>query len=409
MSARRCGGGRGVAAAARRWRCAAGSCWPAPRACPTWRRAPGHGRQVADPVCRPPPGGTERRAPARRAPHDHRRPSRAGDRQDAGGDPHQIQATERTAPVLPLMPGSPQRRSHDSTRHGTTNLYAALNLGLGPGHLPDDPAPPRGGVQAVPGPRRPGGAGRAWRARDLRQLLDPQDGGDPALAGGPPRFQVHFTPTYSSWLNLVERWFAESTTKWLRRGSYRSVPELTASIQPGSRPGTSSLGRLCGTRPPIRSLTASLDIYSQSLTRDTSQTAGPYRRVKRFQVGIACQPCVERLKLAGRRQQQLGRFATAPGPERDLPARRAVRARPNSFSGPASAAASSPSAASNAPAWYLACAAASARSARCDGSSVSATDRSKNAAAAASPPGAWARPAEFSSSAATCSSGPSVA
>jgi transposase len=46
-----------------------------------------------------------------------------------------------------------------------------------------------------------------------------------------PRFHVHFTPTYSSWLNLVERWFAELTTKWLKRGSHRSVPELTASIQ----------------------------------------------------------------------------------------------------------------------------------------------------------------------------------
>ena len=45
------------------------------------------------------------------------------------------------------------------------------------------------------------------------------------------RFQLHFTPTYSSWLNLVERWFAELTTKWLRRGSHRSVPELTSSIQ----------------------------------------------------------------------------------------------------------------------------------------------------------------------------------
>jgi transposase len=46
-----------------------------------------------------------------------------------------------------------------------------------------------------------------------------------------PRFQVHLTPTSSSWLNLVERWFSELTTKWLRRGSHRSVPELTAWIQ----------------------------------------------------------------------------------------------------------------------------------------------------------------------------------
>jgi transposase len=48
---------------------------------------------------------------------------------------------------------------------------------------------------------------------------------------GHPRFHLHFTPTYSSWLNLVERWFAELTSKWLRRGTHRSVAELTGSIQ----------------------------------------------------------------------------------------------------------------------------------------------------------------------------------
>jgi transposase len=51
------------------------------------------------------------------------------------------------------------------------------------------------------------------------------------VAGCPPRFQLHFTPTDSSWLNLVERWFAELTTKWLRRGTHRSVAELEQAIQ----------------------------------------------------------------------------------------------------------------------------------------------------------------------------------
>jgi transposase len=51
------------------------------------------------------------------------------------------------------------------------------------------------------------------------------------VAGRPPRFQLHFTPTDSSWLNLVERWFAELTTKWLRRGPHRSVAELEQAIQ----------------------------------------------------------------------------------------------------------------------------------------------------------------------------------
>ena len=142
-----------------------------------------------------------------------------------------IQALDRTAPVLPLMPATPQRASHDYTRHGTTNLYAALNLASG---LVISQLTPR------------------HRAIEFRRFLDRVDAAVPAglvvhvicdnssTHKTPairrwllrhPRFQLHFTPTYSSWLNLVERWFSELTTKWLRRGSHRSVPELTASIQ----------------------------------------------------------------------------------------------------------------------------------------------------------------------------------
>jgi len=143
----------------------------------------------------------------------------------------QIQALDRTAPVLPLMPGSPQRRSHDYTRHGTTNLYAALNLASG---LVISQMTPR------------------HRAIEFKRFLDHVDQAVPAALdmhvicdnssthktpairrwlAAHPRFHVHFTPTYSSWLNLVERWFSELTSKWLKRGSHRSVPELTASIQ----------------------------------------------------------------------------------------------------------------------------------------------------------------------------------
>ena len=62
------------------------------------------------------------------------------------------------------------------------------------------------------------------------QLLGPQDAGHPALLVRHPRFTLHFTPTYSSWLNLVERWFKEITDKRIRRGSFRSVDELVAAI-----------------------------------------------------------------------------------------------------------------------------------------------------------------------------------
>jgi transposase len=143
----------------------------------------------------------------------------------------QIQALDRTAPVLPLMPGVAERRSHDYVRNGTTNLYAALNVASGQ-------------VIADMTPRH-----RAEEFRRFLNLIDrnvpPQfdvhlvvDNSSthktPAIQRWlvrHPRFHLHFTPTYSSWLNLVERWFAELTTKWIKRGTHRSVRELVGSIR----------------------------------------------------------------------------------------------------------------------------------------------------------------------------------
>jgi transposase len=143
----------------------------------------------------------------------------------------QVQALDRTAPVLPLMPGTPQRQTHDYKRHGTTNLYAALDVASG-------------NVIAELTPRH--------RAEEFRRFLNLIDANVPAgldvhvivdnssTHKSPtiqrwlvrhPRFTLHFTPTYSSWMNLVERWFAELTNKWLRRGTHRSVRQLVASIR----------------------------------------------------------------------------------------------------------------------------------------------------------------------------------
>jgi transposase len=143
----------------------------------------------------------------------------------------QIQALDRTAPVLPLMPGVPERRTHDYVRNGTTNLYAALNVASGQ-------------VIADMTARH--------RAEEFRRFLNLIDASVPegfavhlvldnsSTHKTPsiqrwlvrhPRFHLHFTPTYSSWLNLVERWFAELTTKWIKRGTHRSVRELVASIR----------------------------------------------------------------------------------------------------------------------------------------------------------------------------------
>lgn len=143
----------------------------------------------------------------------------------------QIQALDRTAPVLPLRPGVPERQTHDYVRHGTTNLYAALDVASG-------------NVIADLSPRA--------RAEEFRRFLNLIDKNvpdhldvhvivdnsrthkTPAIQRWllrHPRFSLHFTPTYSSWLNLVERWFAELTNKWLRRGTHRSTRDLVASIK----------------------------------------------------------------------------------------------------------------------------------------------------------------------------------
>jgi transposase len=143
----------------------------------------------------------------------------------------QIQALDRTAPVLPLMPGVPERRTHDYVRNGTTNLYAALDVASGQ-------------VITAMTPRH--------RAEEFRRFLTLIDKTVPAHLDvhvvldnssthktpsiqrwllRHPRFTLHFTPTYSSWLNLVERWFAELTMKWIKRGTHRSVRDLVASIR----------------------------------------------------------------------------------------------------------------------------------------------------------------------------------
>jgi len=142
----------------------------------------------------------------------------------------QIQALDRTSPVLPLRPGLPERRTHDYLRGGTTNLYAALDVASG--HVIADMS-------------------ERHRAVEFRRFLNlinrnvPNDLDVHLVVDNVsthktpeikkwlvrhPRFHLHFTPTYSSWINLVERWFAELTNKWLRRGTHRSTKELESSI-----------------------------------------------------------------------------------------------------------------------------------------------------------------------------------
>jgi transposase len=143
----------------------------------------------------------------------------------------QIQALDRTQPLLPMRPGQVERRTHDYKRHGTTTLFAALNVKT---------------AKVVTEFHR------RHRSVEFRQFLDAVDAAVPrkldvhlimdnygthktALIRNwlakRPRFHVHFTPTYGSWLNLVERWFAELTNKQLRRGAHRSVAQLETAIR----------------------------------------------------------------------------------------------------------------------------------------------------------------------------------
>jgi transposase len=143
----------------------------------------------------------------------------------------QVQALDRTAPILPLLPGTPQRATHDYTRHGTTNLYAALDVASG--KVISQMTARHRAIEfkrflAMVDTQVPAGL-------DVHVICDNSSTHKtPAIQRwllAHPRVHLHFTPTYSSWLNLVERWFAELTTKWLRRGTHRSVAELTRSIQ----------------------------------------------------------------------------------------------------------------------------------------------------------------------------------
>jgi len=143
----------------------------------------------------------------------------------------QIQALDRTQPLLPLAPGIPARRTHDYMRHGTTTLFAALDIATGEvigqlhrrhrGHeflkflrTIEANVPPQLEIHLIMdnyGTHKTPTV-RAWFARH-------------------PRFHIHFTPTSASWLNQVERWFATLTQKQIRRGTHRSTRQLEDAIR----------------------------------------------------------------------------------------------------------------------------------------------------------------------------------
>src|SRR6202049_2695143 len=196
----------------------------------------------------------------------------------------QIQALDRTQPLLPLQPGQLERGTHDYKRNGTTSLFAALELKTN---------------------RVIGRLHRRHRSVEFRKFLDVIESQVPAglevhlivdnyathktamirkWFAKRPRFHVHFTPTYGSWINLVERWFAELTSKRIRRGVFRSVKDLETAIVSLSRFTTKTLppsfgpGRQTRSWPALRA-TPSVpsphthqDLSHEPLGQETSTT-----------------------------------------------------------------------------------------------------------------------------------------
>jgi transposase len=146
----------------------------------------------------------------------------------------QIQALDRTQPMLPMRPGQVERHTHDYTRHGTTCLFAALEVGTG--QVTTDTRARHTGADFLSFMRR---VARAYPEGDLHVVLDNVSTHSTpdvkAWLAANPRISFHFTPTSASWMNQVETWFGILTRKAIRRGSFRSIKELVAMIEAFTR------------------------------------------------------------------------------------------------------------------------------------------------------------------------------
>jgi len=178
----------------------------------------------------------------------------------------QIQALDRTQPLLPMRMGQPERQTHDYVRHGTTSLFTALDVAAG---------------EVI------GECHRRHRAIEFKKFLNTIDEQVPdeldvhlimdnyATHKTPairrwlakrPRFHVHFTPTSASWINLVERWFATLTAKQIRRGTFRSTLQLEATIK--------DYIAICNEDPKPFIWTKTADEILESVARFCSRTSG---------------------------------------------------------------------------------------------------------------------------------------
>src|SRR5579863_6949558 len=182
----------------------------------------------------------------------------------------QVQALDRTRPVLPLRPGFAEQQTHDYIRHGTTSLFAALEVATG---------------------KVIGKCQRRHRSQEFLKFLEEVDRQIPATSAvhivmdnygthktpkvkrwfaRHSRYHLHFTPTSASWLNQVERFFAEITRRRIRRGTFTHVRELEQAIHDYYSITTRTRNRLCGPQRRTRSSARFSTFVNELLRHDTS-------------------------------------------------------------------------------------------------------------------------------------------
>ena len=187
----------------------------------------------------------------------------------------QIQALDRTQPMLPMRPGQVERHTHDYTRHGTTCLFAALEVGTG--QVTTDTRARHTGADFLAFMRR---VARAYPEGELHVVLDNVSTHKTpdvrAWLAGHPRITFHFTPTSASWMNQVETWFGILTRKAIRRGSFRSVKELVAMIDAFTRQWNEGSGPFAWVRTAdeilakaVRKPRATSELDTSVLTRNS--------------------------------------------------------------------------------------------------------------------------------------------
>ena len=217
----------------------------------------------------------------------------------------QVQALDRSQPVLPMMPGMPERRSHDYVRRGTTTVFAAFDIADG----------------TVISELH-----RNHRAAEFKKFLSTIDKTVPegldihvicdnygthktpvikAWLARHPRVHLHFTPTGSSWINQVERWFGFLTDQMIRRGVHKSVQALEHDIRAWIKErGTKTRNRLYGRRPPKKSWTPSHDFVGGFPTLQPCRCSARDLIGRAAEVGRCCAERVDAMARGpGRRRR----------------------------------------------------------------------------------------------------------